>query len=143
MSLLATKSLSFVLGSFFTFAGVSKTSDIHGVETSMSNEMQGGFKSGDWSRIFGLPAMPFLYTVGISEIVSGLVLLGFSTGLVKNSMYAQWAAAGSAFITLNATSAHVVRGDPKEAIGFCTTLCSLFTVLNFAIASSRSKAKGE
>jgi hypothetical protein len=31
-------------------------------------------------------------------------------------MYAQWAAAGSSFITLSATSTHVVRGDLKETI---------------------------
>jgi len=141
----AGKALGGFLGAFFTFAGVSKTSGAHGLVTAMSEEMQGGFRSGAWSKLFGVPAkltLPFLYTVGCTEVLAGTAILGYVFGVVP-ATYAQWASAIAAFITLNATSAHVARGDPPSAIQFCGVMCTLFTVLTFVIAAQREKAKGE
>ena len=140
----AGKALGGFLGGFFTFAGVSKTSGAHGLVTAMSEEMQGGFRSGAWPKIFGVPAtftLPFLYTVGCTELLAGTTILGYVFGVVP-ATYAQWASAIAAFITLNATSAHVANGDGAAAIQFCGVMCTLFTVLTFVIAAQRGKAKG-
>ena len=85
--------------------------------------------------------LPFLYTVGCTELLAGTTILGYVFGVVP-ATYAQWASAIAAFITLNATSAHVVRGDPPSAIQFCGVMCTLFTVLTFVIAAQRGKVKG-
>ena len=105
----AGKALGGFMGGFFTFAGVSKTSGAHGLVTTMSEEMQGGFRSGSFAKIFGVPAtwsLPLLYTVGCTEMLAGTTILGYVFGVVP-ATYAQWASAIAAFITLNATSAHV------------------------------------
>ena len=140
----AGKALGGFMGGFFTFAGVSKTSGAHGLVTIMSEEMQGGFRSGSFAKIFGVPAtlsLPLLYTVGCTEMLAGTTILGYVFGVVP-ATYAQWASSIAAFITLNATGAHVARGDGPAAIQFCAVMCTLFTVLTFVIAAQRGKAKG-
>merc|ERR1739838_544657 len=134
------KGLSGLVGFFFTFAGVSKTGSAVGIQTVMSDEMQTPFRTGVWSTIFGLPDLPFLYAVGSTELVTGLGMLGYVIG-VTSPQVAQWCAAIAAFITFNATSAHVVKGDPMANVAFCGTLCTLYTTLNFLIATSRGKSK--
>ena len=103
--------------------------------------MQGGFRGGDWGKIFGLPGVPYPYVVGCTDLVAGATILGYSLGVVP-AYAAQWAATIAAFITLNATSAHVVRGDPPHAVQFCCTMCVLYTVLTFVIAAQR-QTKGK
>jgi len=137
MSLVASKAFSLLLGGFLTFAGVSKTSGFQGIATSLSDEMQAGFRNGTWGAIFGgLPNLPFLYAVGTTEVVTGSLLLGYTVGMVP-PVVAQWCAAVLTFIQRNATSAHVVQGDPLDKQAFCGIVCLLFATLNFCIAHSR------
>ena len=123
--------LSGVLGSFFTFAGVSKTTPL----TSMSAEMQQGFRGGAWSAIWGLPGLPFLYAVGVTEIITGLGLLGWVAGMTPQP-YAQWCALIPALITLGATTSHIIKGDGNWP--FCLVMFSLFSINSFAMAASRN-----
>jgi len=69
---LAATALSSLLGAFFTFAGVAKTTPYGG---GLSIEMQDGFRNGTWPKLWGLPALPFLYVVGVTELACGVGLL--------------------------------------------------------------------
>ena len=138
MSLLvmASKPLAALTGFFFSFAGVSKLSGAG----PMGAEMQGGFLSGLWGGMWGLPGIPFLYTIGATELVTGLGLLGFVFG-VTPPVFAQWCAVLPCMITFAATTSHVINGDPPDKVGFCAVMCFLFCLVNFGMAIGRAKAK--
>eukprot|EP00631_Chrysoreinhardia_giraudii_P003957 CAMPEP_0197427920 /NCGR_PEP_ID=MMETSP1170-20131217/39682_1 /TAXON_ID=54406 /ORGANISM="Sarcinochrysis sp, Strain CCMP770" /LENGTH=143 /DNA_ID=CAMNT_0042955639 /DNA_START=27 /DNA_END=458 /DNA_ORIENTATION=- len=122
--------LSAFLGFFFLFAGVSKTTDL----TPASGEMQSGFRNGVWGALWGLPSVPFLKFVGVTEILTGLGLWAYVAGLAPQVL-AQWSAFVPVGITVAATTSHVLNGDPSFAITFCGVITTLFLVNNFAMAA--------
>merc|ERR1719453_1303593 len=89
--------------------------------------------------MYGLPGLPFLYTIGATELVCGLGLLGVVAGATP-PVLAQWCALLPTFITFAATTAHVIKGDPVDKVGFCGTMCFLFAVVNLGIAAGRAKS---
>ena len=123
----------------FTFADVSKTGIAVGILTVISDEIHTLFHSGIWGDILALPDFPFLYTVGSTELVSGLGILGYVFGVITPKLD-QWCASITAFITFIATLSHVVCDDPIDKVVFCVTLCTLWITLNLLIANSRGKS---
>ena len=129
MTVISTVIGGFV-GFFFTFAGFSKLTGAG----PMGGEMQGGFLSGTWPAMWGIPALPFLYAVGAAEAIIGPMVMAGAAGMLTTSSIL--ASSAGAFITFNATLSHVLKGDPVENVGFCATICSLFTIFSITKAMS-------
>mmetsp|Transcript_19815 Transcript_19815/g.24538 ORF Transcript_19815/g.24538 Transcript_19815/m.24538 type:complete len:138 (+) Transcript_19815:65-478(+) len=136
--MIVAKILSGLMGFFFTFAGIAKTTPY----TAMSEEMQMGFRSGLFPKMWGLPALPFLYFVGITELLCGIGLLGSVFGITPQ-LITQWCAVIPIPITMAATTSHVLNGDPMDKIVFCGVITTLFVLNNFFVAISfATKVKG-
>lgn len=134
----ASTILSFLLGFFFIFAGFSKTTSL----SPASAELQKGFRSGTWPAMWGLPALPFLYFVGITELCSGLGLWGYVFG-VAPQLLAQWAALVPVSICVGAATSHVLNNDPPGAAGFAGFMAVLFAINNFAMAATFAADKSK
>lgn len=104
--------------------------------------MQSGFRGGLWGKTWGLPALPFLYFIGITEIITGLGLFGYVFG-VAPQVFAQWCAVIPVAITVAATTSHVLNNDPTAAIIFCGVITTLFIVNNFAMAAYFAEVKAK
>jgi len=117
-----------------TFAGVSKLSG----GGPLGAEMQAGFiESRVWEKMWGLPGQPFLYAIGVSELLAGPPILAATLGLAEGTPPLLCSAVVMA-ITACATASHLVRGDPPGAIGFCGTIFTMSVVFTFSYASTLS-----
>ena len=147
MLLVVSRVAGAVLGAFMTFAGVSKLSG----GGPMGAEMRAGFVQNQaWEHIWGnsqsnskrlellcsgMPGWPFLYAVGLAELLSGPPLLAAAFGLNHNSSTILSSVTVMA-ITAGATASHIIRGDPPAAISFCSSVFTLSVFFTFSYAST-------